>query len=196
MPFRTARTCVKSATYLPQASITRRQPYKARRALVGIPCPYPAILRRVDGAIIWAIQTKAKMANHTSHRASSADGAARGRIQRLLVASPNLRTHWKPHSSALAVPRGMPASRAAAASTTMPRSTSGRSGKSAYCESCAMSRCATSRAARRLASEALSGSGDEARARAWGALRLRRQCRLCWPPPAFYAEIVAWRARL
>ena len=37
----------------------------------------------MDGAIIWAIQTKAKMANHTSHRASSADGAARGlRLQR------------------------------------------------------------------------------------------------------------------
>ena len=58
----------------------------------------------------------------------------------------------------------MPASRAAAASMTIPWSTSGRSGNRAYCESCAISRRATSRAASFLASAAFSGCGDEARA--------------------------------
>ena len=100
-----------------------------------MPCSKPARRRLVDGAIICAIQTRAKIANHTSQSTSVAEDTDRGRIQGLFVASAKRRTHLKPHSSAPAVPCGIPASRASAASMTTPRSKSGRSGHNAYCES-------------------------------------------------------------
>ena len=103
----------------------------ASSALVGMPCVYPACALRADGAIIWVIHTMASMVNQTSHNTSSADATALGRIHRLPVFSQNFFTHLKPHSSALTEPCGMPASRAAVASTITLCSTSGLPGKSA-----------------------------------------------------------------
>jgi hypothetical protein len=131
-----------------------------------MPCPYPARRRREDGAIIWAIQTSARMANHTSHSTSVEVETERGRIHGLLVATANRRTHVNPHSSAPVVPCGEPASRASAASMMMPRRRSGRSGQSAYCNSWVVSLWATSWAACRRASAAVLGCGDLDRT--WG----------------------------
>ena len=129
----------------------------ASSALVGLPCSYPARSRLADGVIICAIHTSAMIVNHTSHSTSVSVVTVRGRIHGLPVASAKRRTHLKPHSSAVAVPCGMPASRASAASITTPCRTPGLSGKSAYGESCSASRLAMSRAARARAFAAVPG---------------------------------------
>ena len=87
-----------------------------------------AVFRSARRGGVLLVQAATASAGPTSWRAV---GAALGHIHLLFVVRPNFRTHWKPHLSALSVPRGMPASCAAAASMTPPRSSSGRSGNSA-----------------------------------------------------------------